>query len=607
MRSMISRTGQRIAACTLLASLSASVAGAIAAEPTQGTVPSATWQGPYPWSYSGTLERRPRPSLMAGACNATPTARVLLAGDSWAQYMWDDDAHNETFDKFGQADHRAVSRSLGSNPGPGYSGPEYAVSGSEAREWVDTADYPWIANVVAELVAEPSIDTVMFSLGGNDILAGKSGGGWYKDMDLDVPGSEQALFTRILADSSTIVDAITAVRPGVDVLVSSYEYPNFNVSALWCWIYACPKRRDLSRDPDNALVSDAEINAMNLDVESRRIAWTNANPRLHFDHGDGEMHYYYGDGVSAAGVLPRPGQQAPDYLPFPGGNPLRPSLRENFRVVSGIPADPIHLDAEGYLYKVAVQTESYFFPKFRGEVSQTLSSLGGAFDGWTDGVAAGTDDIAIGDDGTRLSYGLVSFDTSAIAPDAVIESASLYLVQDTRSGSNPFVTDALGAPRLDVAASFGAPEVEPGDASAPADASDAGCFVGSADASYYALRIDLTPAALAAIRRDGLTQFRIAFSNTDPGINRIRFNDGDAPPLTGPEYRETVKQVDEVQADGSVVTRTLRGTALVHRGVAEIIGNAKPFLDLRYLDLIFRDGFELPGSAGKRIAMPPSR
>ena len=607
MRSMISRTGQRIAACTLLASLSASVAGAIAGEPTQGTVPSATWQGPYPWNYSGTLERRPRPSLMAGACNATPTARVLLAGDSWAQYMWDDDAHNEIFDKFGQADHRAVSRSLGSNPGPGYSGPEYAVSGSEAREWVDTADYPWIANVVAELVAEPSIDTVMFSLGGNDILAGKSGGGWYKDMDLDVPGSEQALFTRILADSSTIIDAITAVRPGVDVLVSSYEYPNFNVSALWCWIYACPKRRDLSRDPDNALVSDAEINAMNLDVESRRIAWTNANPRLHFDHGDGEMHYYYGDGVSAAGVLPRPGQQAPDYLPFPGGNPLRPSLRENFRVVSGIPADPIHLDAEGYLYKVAVQTESYFFTKFRGQVSQTLSSLGGAFDGWTDGVAAGTDDIAIGDDGTRLSYGLVSFDTSAIAPDAVIESASLYLVQDTRSGSNPFVTDALGAPRLDVAASFGAPEVEPGDASAPADASDAGCFVGSADASYYALRIDLTPAALAAIRRDGLTQFRIAFSNTDPGINRIRFNDGDAPPLTGPEYRETVKQVDEVQADGSVVTRTLRGTALVHRGVAEIIGNAKPFLDLRYLDLIFRDGFELPGSAGKRIAMPPSR
>ncbi|SFN27469.1 hypothetical protein [Dokdonella immobilis] len=607
MSSMISRAQMRIVACTLLASLSMHAVRVPAAEPDSSGTETAAWRGPYPWNYSGILERRPRPALMAGACSTAPAARVLLAGDSWAQYMWDDDAHNASFDKFGQADHLAISRSLGSNPGPGYSGAEYAVSGSEAREWVDTGNYPWIANVVAELVAEPNIGTVMFSLGGNDILAGKSGGGWYKDMDLDVPGAEEALFTRILADSETIVDAITAVRPGVDVLVSSYEYPNFNVSALWCWIYACPKRRDLSRDPDNALVTDAEINAMNLEVESRRIAWTNANPRLHFDHGDGEMHHYYGDGVSAAGVLPRPGQQAPDYLPFPGGNPSRPSLRENFRVVSGIAADPIHLNPDGYLYKVAVQTESYFFPKFRGQVSQTLSSLGGAFDGWTDGSAAGTEDIAIGDDGTRLSYGLVSFDTSAIAPDAVIESASLYLVQEARSGSNPFVTGNLGAPRLDVAASFGAPEVEASDASAPADASNAGCFVGSADANYYALRIDLSPAALATIRRDGLTQFRIAFTNTDAGVNRVQFHDGDAPPLTGPEVRETVEQVEEIQADGSVVARTIRGTALVHRGVAEILGNARPFLDLRYLDLIFRDGFELPGGTGASVAVPGSR
>ncbi len=138
----------------------------------------AQHNGPWPWNYDGTLPRTPRPALVAGACPATtPTPRVLLAGDSWAQYMWDDDAHNAIFDKFGQADKLAVSRSLGSNPGAGYHGPEYAVSGSEAREWVDTANYPWIVNVVAELVAEPTIDTVMFSLGGNDVLAGKSGGG----------------------------------------------------------------------------------------------------------------------------------------------------------------------------------------------------------------------------------------------------------------------------------------------------------------------------------------------------------------------------------------------------------------------------------------------
>ncbi|HET9033496.1 MAG TPA: hypothetical protein VFN25_11385 [Dokdonella sp.] len=353
--------------------------------------------GSYPWNYEGKLPRAPRPALIAGACtSATPTPRVLLAGDSWAQYMWDDDAHNIIFDKFGMADHLAISQSLGTNPGAGYRGSEYAISGSEAREWVDTANYPWIANVVAKLQAEPSIDTVMLSIGGNDVLAGKSGGGWYKDMDLDGAGSEDTFFTRLLADSTTIANAITSTRPQVDVLLSSYEYPNFNTGAL-CLLYACPKRRDLSRDPGSNLITDAELNAMMLNIESRRIAWTNANPRLHFDHGIGEMHYYYGDGISAAGVLPRPGQQALDYLPFPAGNPDQPSLRENFRNI----ADPIHLDAEGYRYKVSVQTETTFFPKFRGDVSLTLASLGGNLDGWSDGVNAGNDHIILGDDGTR--------------------------------------------------------------------------------------------------------------------------------------------------------------------------------------------------------------
>ncbi len=427
--------------------------------------------------------------------------------------MWDDDAHNAVFDKFGQADKRAVGRSLGSNPGAGYSGPEYAISGSEAREWVDAANYPWIANAVAGLDALPTIDTVIFSLGANDVLTGKSDGGWYKDIDLDAAGSEQALFDRILTDSATITDAFKAAGSSVDVLVSSYEYPNFNVSWFSCWIYACPKRKDLSRDPTNALVSDAELNGMILDVESVRIGWTNADSRLHFDHGVGEMHHYYGDGTAVPGVLPRPGQQAPDYLPFPGGNPNKPSLRENFRLATGVSADPIHLNPAGYLYNVAVQSETHFFPRFRGEVSLTLTSLVGELDGWSDGSQLGTDAIRVGTRGGGLIHGIVSFDTSAIPADATLEAASLYLLQDSRSGTNPFVAATLGAPRLDMAASFGAPEIEADDASAPADVSDVGCFVGSANDRYYALRIDLTAEALNAIRRDGITQFRLQFSS----------------------------------------------------------------------------------------------
>lgn len=574
------------AAATLIISTLASVQAA-------ATDTAAVWSGPFPWNYTGTLERVQRPNVISGSCVSTAvTPRVLIAGDSWAQYLWDDDAHNEIFDQFGQADKRAVSRSLGSDPGAGYSGPAYAISGSEARQWANSVDYPYVANVVTELQSLPSIDVVMFSLGGNDVLAGKSEGGWYKDMDLDVPGSENALFNRIISDSQSIIQPMLGVRSGIDVLVSSYEYPNFNVSAFLCWIYACPKRNDLSRDAVNAKVTDAELNSMITNVESRRVAWTNAEARIAFDHGVGEMHHYYGDGVAAPGALPRPGQMAPDYLPFPGGQPSRPTLRENFRAPNGIAADPIHLDAEGYLYKVAVQTESYFFPRFRGEVSMTLSSLGGNFDGWTDGVTSGTDSIVMGDDGSRLSYGIVSFDTSSIPAQVTLESASLYLMQSTRSGSNPFLTQALGTPRLDVAAQFGDAQIEISDATAAADATDAGCFIGSADARYYAIRVDLTPAALAAIRRDGITQFRLAFSNTDAGVNRVKFSDGDATLTPEAALKRTTDLVMEPQADGSLSPRVITGTVLEHRGLVEVMGSARPFLDIRYRASGFADGFE---------------
>lgn len=552
--------------------------------------------GPYPWNYDGVLPRTERPALVAGACASTaPTPRVLIAGDSWAQYMWDDDVHNAVLDRFGQADKLAVSRSLGSNPGPDHDGSEYAVSGSEAREWVDTARYPWIANTVAELSAKPSIDMVMFSLGGNDVLAGKSGGGWYKDMDLDVPGSEQALFDRILSDSAMITDAFKAVRPELDVLVSSYEYPNFNVAFGTCWLYACPKRKDLSRDPDNDLITDAQLNGMMLDVEFVRMGWTNADSRLYFDHGVGAMHHYYGDGSSAPGILPRPGQAAPDYLPFPAGNPDRPSLRANFRTVAFLGADPIHLNADGYRYKAAVQTESHFFPRFRGPVSRTLTSLGGEFDGWSNGTSAGSGGIRVGSQSGSLIHGIVSFDTSEIPGDAQIEAASLYLLQDNRSGTNPFIAGQLGTPRLDVAASFGAPEVEAGDASAPADVSDVGCFVGSANDRYHALRVDLEASALAAIQRDGITQFRLQFSTATSSAAMVTFNTGDAPLARGPEFRQVVHQISEEQPDGSFVIRDVTATALVHRGLVEVLGSARPILDIRYTvgDAVFSDGFEI--------------
>jgi hypothetical protein len=149
--------------------------------------------------------------------------------------------------------------------------------------------------------------------------------------------------------------AAKAIRAYIDVLISSYDYPNFDVGT-WCFLYACPKRNDLSRDPGNDPITNAELNDMMVTIETERIAWANSDLRISFDHSVGLLHHYLGDGFSESGVLPHPGQTPPDYLPFPGGNPLEPTPRSLFRIPGIFDADPIHLNYTGYQYKITNQT-----------------------------------------------------------------------------------------------------------------------------------------------------------------------------------------------------------------------------------------------------------
>ncbi|MEL7020649.1 MAG: hypothetical protein AAGK47_03500, partial [Bacteroidota bacterium] len=477
-------------------------------------------------------------SITAQVCPSNAaTPKVLIAGDSWAQYMWDDNAHNIIFDKFGYADYDMISESLDSNPGAGYTGTEYAISGSEAREWVDQANYPWIANVVAALNANPTIETVVLSIGGNDILAAKSGGGWYKDMDLDNPGSEAALFSTIEANTQVIIDAVLAVRPNINVLISSYDFVNFNVNGFACIFYACPKRRDLSRDPDNDLITDRELNELMITVEQRRIEMANAQDRVYYDNSVGLMHHYYGDGESAPGVLPRPGMVAPDYSPFPGGNTNNPALRGNFRNI----ADPIHLDAEGYRYKVSQQVDGYFLERFFGAFSTTdLRSEGGNNDGWTTGDDNGTNGIIVGDDGTNRYKGIISFDKSQWNPSETITEATLYFVRQNSTGVNPFTNADFGTFQIEVKdGTFGNAAIELSDATAVATATDVGCFYGTASGNHYTVRVDLNQTALDVLNSSSdRVQFRISFSNLNDndGEDAVIFYDGDdsaLPPASG--------------------------------------------------------------------------
>lgn len=491
-------------------------------------------------------------TISAQVCSSNAAVKkILIAGDSWAQYMSDDGTYNKIFDKFGHADKDLVGPSLGSNPGPGYTGPEYAISGSEAKHWADRVNYPWITNVINAINANPSIETVILSIGGNDILAAKSGGGWYKDMDLDVPGSEAALFATIKTNTFVIINDILAAHPNVEILLSSYDYPNFNTGFL-CFAYACPKRNDLSRNATTDLITDAELNQMMITVETERITWLAQEPRLKFANAIGLSHYYYGDGATAAGLLPLPQQTPPFTATFYGGNKLRPAIRSNFRNA----ADPIHLSADAYEYKIIHQTMNDFMPKFRGEATTTIFSSGGTQDGWVNNTTSGTGEVRVGDGGVGQSYkGILSFDTSAIPDDAVINSLSLYIIRKGSNATNPFTSGAIGAATLEIKnGTFGTINIENSDFLATADANNAGCFQGSVTANGFALRIDLNEAGIAAINKTGNTQFRISFPNTNASADYIDFNTGNA------------------TVDTNITTV----------GLAEYMNSAKPFIDVKY-------------------------
>ena len=72
--------------------------------------------------------------------------------------------------------------------------------------------------------------------------------------------------------------------------------------------------------------------------------------------------------------------------------------------------------------------------------------------------------------------------------------------------------------------------------------------------------------------------------------------------MAAPERVKTIDYVDEVQGDGSIRTHEVERVTLANRGLADLLGSAKPFLDIRYADTLFKDGFD--GAAPATIPGP---
>jgi lysophospholipase L1-like esterase len=276
------------------------------------------------------------------------TYHVLLVGDSWAYLMNYDSIIDTVFDNHGRSDLNAK-------------GDTTAINGSTASDWTQPA---YLQLITDELDANPSIEVVQLVIGGNDFLAGQSGGGWYQGM---TQTAEDQLFAQIVADIETVVDHILAYDSEIEVLVSSYDYPNFVESLILPCPSSCPDYWDDLGQP-----TAEQINNAGTRLETARRAMLASKARTTSVDHYGYMQYaigYASQGISPGDLFP------------PGDNTL-PSPPE----AMALNCDCTHLNATGYTVVVEHLWDMFYGAHFEpifedgfesGNTTAWSSSVGG--------------------------------------------------------------------------------------------------------------------------------------------------------------------------------------------------------------------------------------
>jgi len=218
-------------------------------------------------------------------CAQGQTPRILVVGDSWTPAMLS--RIQIVLDDLGLSEY-TVEGDLTSRPG------------STAAQW---ATPTWLGYITAELTANPTIDIVHLSMGGNDYLYA---------LPL-TPEEIAALVEQVFDDIDTVVAHILSIRPAARVALCSYDY----------------------------VADQGHNDALGLFAQTA-LARTATNPNYFYINNLGLMHYAYGySGEFGPGETPFPGGY-PDYDPLMGGDPSLPGPPEAL-------ADAIHLTGEAYL------------------------------------------------------------------------------------------------------------------------------------------------------------------------------------------------------------------------------------------------------------------
>jgi lysophospholipase L1-like esterase len=440
----------------------------------------------------------PPAQAQMSACDGKIERRVVLLGDSWAHFTWL---------------YRSMYESLKAN---GFAditedGTRTALISTQAEFW----DTPEGLQIITDRMGQlPAADVFIIFIGGNDVMWK-----WRRDK----PFEELLPFTnQMLGHTDNIINAIQAARPNAQIIIGSYDYPNFAETMVdneWNPYY--------DQWVKFGFAPPIELNEGLQFFEDYRANWPRyvLDSNIHFINNIGVAQYYLGFPDSA--VFEPYVPFAPRTVPLPFGDPRYPTSRAGMGLEGW---DAYHFNEIGYKYIGDNMIKQFIGEYFRRGRAQTLKSVGGAAEGWvTPTGVTGNNEVRIGKNQNLDYAGIFTFNTAEIPDDAELEGASIYITRRRQIGNAPL--DGVFPANVKVemkAGSFGASAaIERDDWNALADVADAGCIVGSGRGDEYKLRIDLNAEALAAINKTGQTQFRIKFTLPGSSNRLMHFFDGD--------------------------------------------------------------------------------
>lgn len=417
-------------------------------------------------------------------CNNNLTPKILLIGDSWANFMHLNQSVQDAFNNYGFSDLGQLSDN------------NLTFAGARTTDFInDTAK---LNDLRDEIVSNPTLEYVHLSIGGNDVIYT-----WdvnYTQQQTDV------LFDSVFNRTLRIIDFIHSVNPNLQIVWSGYVYTNFGdvIGALPSFLQ--------SQHPYYVTWSGMgfpnfqQLNGLLLSFANRVKTYAAPQDRVHYVQALGLMQNFYGQ-TSPLSVPPS-GTYAAATTATDTGLIDYPSPAAAMLSLGNIPltnfalTDCFHLSPTSFEVFMDHQFDRYYMNSLMHD-TVVKANFGGTVrqSGQTSSL------FELGN--TNQDESKLVLDFNYILPDTGVSAASLFLRRKSIQNGN--VIDQASGIQVDLfyQEAGASSTVSADDFNDQPEIGATACIYGDLDKNKNWLRIDL-PASFNSYLQNGDFQLRIS-------------------------------------------------------------------------------------------------